>query len=371
LIVVLRLANFEIPLKSKNMNRIEKLKALLEEKSLDAVLITYVPNIRYLSGFSGSSASVLITKSKNFFITDFRYKDQSHNEVHGFEIIINYAANDELKKIVESEGIKTIGFEASRMTYGAYDNNKNNFPGVNFVPLTDVVEKLTMSKTIDELAKIQKACDISDKVFAKMLSVIKPGMKELDLSAEITYAHKKLGALKDSFEPIVASGWRAALPHGIATNKVIEKGDIVTLDFGCVYDGFCSDITRTIAVGDPGDELKKIYSIVYNAQLKAIDAARSGISSKSVDSVARDFITSHGHGENFGHGLGHGLGIEVHEMPGLSQRMDITLAENSVVTIEPGIYVEGLGGVRIEDDVTLKPDGCLVMNRSPKELIII
>jgi Xaa-Pro aminopeptidase len=257
------------------------------------------------------------------------------------------------------------------MTYGTYDTNKNNFQEVNFIPLTDVVEKLTMEKTKDELAKIQKAVDISDKVFTKMLSFIKPGMKELDVSAEITYAHKKLGALKDSFEPIVASGWRAALPHGVASNKVIETGDIVTLDFGCVHEGFCSDITRTIAVGDPGNELKKIYSIVLDAQLKAIDAARSGISSKYIDSVARDYIASHGQAENFGHGLGHGLGIEVHEMPSLSQRMDITLVENSVVTIEPGIYVEGLGGVRIEDDVTLKPDGCVVMNKSPKELIII
>jgi Xaa-Pro aminopeptidase len=353
------------------MNRIEKLKALLEEKSLDAVLITHIPNIRYLSGFSGSAGSVLITKPKDYFITDFRYKDQSHNEVHGFEIIINYSLSDELKKIVKSQGIKIIGFEASHMTYGTYDNNRNNFPGVKFVPLTNVIEKLTMEKTIDELAKIQKAVDISDKVFSKMLGFIKPGMKELDVSAEITYAHKKLGALKDSFEPIVASGWRAALPHGIASNKIIEKGEIVTLDFGCEIEGFCSDITRTIAVGDPGDELKKIYRIVLGAQLKAINAAKSGISSKSVDTIARDYIASHGHAEHFGHGLGHGLGIEVHEMPSLSQRMDITLAENSVVTIEPGIYVEGLGGVRIEDDVMLKPDGCVVMNKSPKELIII
>lgn len=353
------------------MTRIEKLKALLEEKSLDAFYIAYNPNVRYLTGFSGSSGTVLVTKNKDYFITDFRYKDQSHEEVKGFGIIINYTASDELKKIIESLGIKTIGFEANRMTYSGYENNVNNFPALKFVPLTEAVEKLTMQKTKDELDKIQKAVDITDQTFSKMLEFIKPGMKELDVSAEITYTHKKLGAEKDSFDPIVASGWRAALPHGRASDKVIEKGDILTLDFGCVYEGFCSDMTRTVAVGEPPAEIKKIYQIVFDAQQKGIDAARSGISSKSVDSAARDYITSHGYGENFGHGLGHGLGIEVHEMPGLSQRMDITLAENSVVTIEPGIYIEKLGGVRIEDDVILKSSGCVIMNKSPKELIII
>lgn len=353
------------------MSRIEMIRALLNEKSLDAFYISYNPNVRYLTGFSGSAGSVLITKDKNYFITDFRYKDQSHSEVRGFEIIINYAASDELKKIIEAEGIKIIGFEATHVSYGAYENNTNNFPGIKFVPITEAVEKLTMQKTAGETAKIQKAIDITDNTFLKMLEFIKPGMKELDVSAEITYTHKKLGAIKDSFEPIVASGWRAALPHGIASGKIIEKGDILTLDFGCVFEGFCSDMTRTIAVGDPGDELKKIYKIVLGAQLKAIDTARSGISSKSVDTAARDYITSHGYGENFGHGIGHGLGIEVHEMPSLSQRMDITLVENSVVTIEPGIYIDKLGGVRIEDDVILKHDGCIVMNKSPKELIII
>jgi Xaa-Pro aminopeptidase len=150
-----------------------------------------------------------------------------------------------------------------------------------------------------------------------------------------------------------------------------REGDILTLDFGCVYEGFCSDMTRTIAVGEPVEEIKKIYKIVLDAQLKAIDTARAGISSKSVDTAAREYITSKGYGENFGHGLGHGLGIDVHEMPGLSQRMDMELVENSVVTIEPGIYIENLGGVRIEDDVILKSNGCVVMNKSPKELIII
>ncbi|MGH2575633.1 MAG: M24 family metallopeptidase, partial [Ignavibacteria bacterium] len=244
-------------------------------------------------------------------------------------------------------------------------------PEVKFNPLIEKVENLTVQKTVDEIAKIKKAIEITDKTFEKILKFIKPGMSELDISAEITYTQKKLGALKDAFEPIVASGWRGALPHGIASDKKIAKGEMVTLDFGCVYDGFCSDMTRTIAVGEPPEELKKIYNVVLEAQLKSIESAKSNLSSKALDLVARDYITKKGYGDNFGHGLGHGLGIEVHELPGISQRADYTLKENSIVTIEPGIYVESLGGVRIEDDVLLNENGCEVMNKSDKELIIL
>ena len=353
------------------MPRIDKLRSLMNELSLDGFLITHIPNIRYLSNFSGSSGVILITGTKNYFITDFRYKGQSRNEITGFDIRINSVQNAELKKIIENDGLKTIGFESNRMTYGGYDNNRNHYPQVKFVPLTEAVEKLTMQKTPEEIEKIRKATVITDKTFQKILDFIKPGMKELDISAEITYTQKKLGALKDSFEPIVASGWRSSLPHGVATNKVIENGDIVTLDFGCVYEGFCSDMTRTISVGNPPGELKKIYGIVYDAQTRVIEKANCRIRSKELDSIARDYITQKGFGENFGHGLGHGLGIEVHEMPSLNQRTDSELLENAVITIEPGIYVENLGGVRIEDDILLKQDGCEVLNTSPKELIVL
>jgi len=343
----------------------------MNELSLDGFLITHIPNIRYLSNFSGSSGVILLTGTKNYFITDFRYKGQSRNEITGFDIRINSVQNAELKKIIENDSLKTIGFESNRMTYGGYDKNRNNYPQVKFVPVTEAVEKLTMQKTSEEIDRIKKAVGITDKTFRKILDFIKPGMKELDISAEITYTQKKLGALKDSFEPIVASGWRSSLPHGVATNKVIENGDMITLDFGCVYEGFCSDMTRTISAGNPPDDLKKIYGIVYDAQARVIEKANCSIRSKQLDAIARDYITQKGYGENFGHGLGHGLGVEVHEMPSLNQRTDLELLENAVITIEPGIYVENLGGVRIEDDILLKQDGCEVLNTSPKELIVL
>jgi Xaa-Pro aminopeptidase len=353
------------------MTRIEKLKQILDELKLDAFYITHLPNIRYLTGFSGSSAFALVTKNKDYFLTDFRYKEQSKEQVKGFEIAVNYKVTDEMKKIFASEGFKRVGFESTHVTVHALENLNKSFPGAEFVPVSERIEKLTMIKTAAEIEKIKKAVEITDKTFTKLLEIIKPGMKELDVSAEISYWNKKYGAEKDSFDPIVASGWRGSLPHGMASDKIIESGDMVTIDMGCIYDGFCSDLTRTISAGNPSDAMKRIYDIVYQSQLKAVEAAKKGITTKQLDSVARDYITENGYGDKFGHGLGHGLGIEVHEMPSVSQRMDMELPEGVVVTIEPGIYVEKTGGVRIEDDVLITNGGCEVLNKSPKELIII
>ena len=353
------------------MSRIEKIKEILDELSLDAFYITHIPNIRYITGFSGSSAISIITKGRNYFITDFRYKEQSAKQVKGFEIAVNYLALEEIKKIFANERFKNVGFESTRLTVHQLENLQKNFPDVKFTPISERIEKLTMVKTPNEIESLKKAAEITDKTFSKLLEIIKAGMSEKDVSAEISYWHKKFGAEKDSFDPIVASGWRGCLPHGIASDKIIQNGEMVTLDFGCVYEGFCSDLTRTISVGEPSDEMKKIYGIVYDSQLKAIKSARTGITTKELDSSARDYIKEKGYGEKFGHGLGHGLGIEVHEMPSISQRMNVKLPEGVIVTIEPGIYVENIGGVRIEDDVLIRNGGCEVLNKSPKELIII
>lgn len=353
------------------MNRIENLRALLDEQNLDGFFMTHLPNIRYFTGFSGSSAYVLFTKDKNYFITDFRYKNQSAFEVKGYEIIINYNFSIEVEKIINSCGLKNIGVEASRMSLSSLKNLEEKNPAAKFHAVNEQIEKLTMAKTAEEITSLKKAVEISDKTFSKMLEFIKPGMSELDVAAELTYTHLKLGAQKNSFDPIVASGIRGALPHGIASDKKIEKGDMVTLDFGCIYNGFCSDVTRTVAVGEPRDEMKKIYQIVLDSQLLAIMNAKSNSSSKALDAVARDYISSKGYGANFGHGLGHGLGIEVHEAPSVSARNDSQLVSNSIITIEPGIYVENLGGVRIEDDVLITNGSCEVLNKSPKELIIL
>ncbi|MEO8512923.1 MAG: Xaa-Pro peptidase family protein [Ignavibacteria bacterium] len=353
------------------MSRIEKIKAILAELKLDAFYVTHLPNIRYLSGFSGSSAYLIISKDKNYFFTDFRYKEQSKVQVKECEIIVNFSPAEEIKNVINKNGFKNIAFEPTHLTVHQLDQMKESFRGVTFTAVAERIEQLTMIKTPDEIAKILKACDITDKVFSKLLEIIKPGMKENDVSAEISYWHKKYGAEKDSFDPIVASGWRGALPHGMASDKVIESGEMVTLDFGCIYDGFCSDMTRTISIGKPDDEMKKIYDVVLESQVRAVNAAKEGINTKELDNISRDYINQNGYEGKFGHGLGHGLGIEVHEMPSISQRMDINVPAGVVFTIEPGIYVEGLGGVRIEDDILTKAGGCDVFNKSRKELIII
>ncbi len=352
-------------------DRIEKIRESLGELNLDAFYVTHIPNIRYLSGFSGSSAYLIITKSKNYFFTDFRYKEQSKEQVKNAEIIVNFSPPVKIKEIFAAEGFKNVGFESTHLTVHQLDTLKADYPDVSFTAVPDRIEKLTMIKTPEEVAKIKKACEITDRVFTKLLEVIKPGMKEKDVSAEISYWHKMYGAEKDSFDPIVASGWRGALPHGMASDKIIESGEMVTLDFGCIYDGFCSDMTRTISVGTPSDEMKKIYNTVLESQILAINAARENVTTKALDTLSRDYIYSNGYEGKFGHGLGHGLGIEVHEMPSVSQRMETKIPSGVVVTIEPGIYVEGLGGVRIEDDIMLKAGGCDILNNSPKELIII
>jgi len=353
-------------------NRIDKIREYLTELNLDAFYITHIPNIRYLSGFSGSSAYIIITKDKNYFFTDFRYQSQSHEQVKGFEIAVNFSPVVNIKEIMLNEKFSNVGFESTHLTIHQLNLLKESLPAINFVSVPERIEQLTMIKTAEEVSKIKKACEITDKVFDKLLETIKPGMKESEVSAEISYWHKKYGAEKDSFDPIVASGWRGALPHGMASQKVIEAGELVTLDFGCIYEGFCSDMTRTISVGKPkSDEMVKIYDVVLQSQLLAVNATKAGIKTRELDSIARKYINDNGYEGKFGHGLGHGLGIEVHEMPSVSQRMDLEIPANVVFTIEPGIYIEGLGGVRLEDDVFTKEGGCDVLNTSPKELIII
>jgi len=337
----------------------------------DAFLLTHLPSIRYVSGFSGSSAVVLVTMNTNYFFTDFRYKEQSKAQVNGFQIIINYLSNEEIRNVISSGKLRNVLFESTHITVDGLRSLQELIPDVNFIPQKEKVELCTMIKTEEEIGMIRNAVDISDRVFAELLEIIRPGVSEMDISAEISYLHKKFGAERDAFEPIVASGERGALPHGTASNRLIRKGEMVTLDFGCVYNGFCSDLTRTISVGKPSDEMKKIYSIVSEAQARAVENARAGITTRALDSVARDIINEAGYGDKFGHGLGHGIGIEVHEPPGISQRTDIVLQEGTVVTIEPGIYVENLGGVRIEDDVLIKQNGAEILNKSSKDLLII
>ena len=352
--------------------RIRQLCASLEKNNLDAFVTSFLPHLRYLTGFTGSHGLCVITQSKVFFLTDFRYKEQIQNEIACSR---SYVTRGSLVEKAAEKGLlrncARTGFEREFLTYSEYQEHQKNFKAIRFVAVADIVESLSSIKDRNEVGSITKAVEITDRVFSKLLAIIKPGISELDVSAEISYLHKSHGAEKDSFEPIVVSGVRGSLPHGRPSSKKIQHREMVTLDLGCFYQGYCSDLTRTIAVGTPSGLAKKIYKIVYDAQQRASDAARNGIAAKKVDGVARGYIRSKGYGGYFGHGLGHGIGLQIHEYPRVSAQSTHTLRTGNVITIEPGIYVPKELGVRIEDDVVIQDGGCNVLTKSPKELIIV
>lgn len=355
------------------MGRIQSLRDSYKKQGIDAFLVTNLNSIKYLTGFLGSAAVLLITKKKAYFITDFRYKTVIQGTLPSdYEAVISKQGSfDFLKKYIKKDKLKKIGFESNTLNYDAFLSLKKDFDA-KFVPVAGLIEEIGAVKEDYELDCIRKAVEITDRAFEHILANIVPGKTtEKDLAADISYFQMKLGGEKNAFDPIVASGENSALPHARPTDRVIQYGDLLTLDYGTVYKGFNSDMTRTIAIGQISDDRRNIYNIVFEAQRRAVDAIKAGVVCKTVDAVARDYISEHGFGDNFGHGLGHGLGYEVHEGPRLNRFSKGKLKVNNVVTVEPGIYIEGLGGVRIEDDVIVTAEGCEILNRTPKELIII
>lgn len=353
------------------MIKLEKMRKEMIDLNIDGFLITNEFNRRYMTGFTGTAGVAIVSKDDAVFITDFRYTEQAKKQVKDFRIIQHEGVlAKEVAKQTEQLGIKTIGFEKDTMTYGMFETYKNLIKS-DLVPVSGVIEKIRLIKTEQEINIIKVACEIADHAFTHILGFIKPGLTELEVSNELEFFMRKQGATASSFDTIVASGVRSALPHGVATDKVIEKGDLVTLDFGALYNGYVSDITRTIAVGEPSDQLKEMYDIVLQSQLLAVKQVGPGMTGIQADSIARDYLTSKGYGEAFGHSTGHGIGLEVHEGPALSFRSDTVLQPNMVLTIEPGIYLPGIGGVRIEDDIVITETGNEKLTHSKKELIIL
>ena len=353
------------------MKRVDNVREKLEELDLDALLVTNMYNVRYLANFTGTTGLVVITKEEAYFITDFRYTEQAAAQAQGFEIIKNEGLiYEEVAKIVKKDNIQNLGFEDTNITYATF-TKINEIIDCELKPVTGLVEKLREVKTEDEIEIIQEAVNIAEKGFDYILGFVKPGITEIEVANELDFYMRKLGATEVSFDTIVASGIRSAMPHGVASDKIIENGDMVTIDFGCYYKGYVSDMTRSFAVGDPGEQLKEIYEIVYQANKKVAEVAKAGMTGAELDAVARDYITEHGYGESFGHTTGHGIGLEIHEGPAISFRNEEALVENNVITNEPGIYIPGLGGVRIEDDLVITKDGNYNLMSSPKELTII
>ena len=355
-----------------NAQRIATVRKHLNALRLDALLVTALPQIRYLTGFSGSHACCILTAQKQFLFTDGRYKVQVKEEVRGFRTFITpKSLFEEMKtrNVLPKKG--RIGYNPSVLHVTEFENLKSFFPHLRFVKTRNVVQSLSAVKDDQEIELIRKAVAISDEVFKALLPVLKDGVSELDIAAEIVYQHRRRGAEADAFEPIVASGVRGALPHARATAKKIQRGDLVTLDFGCRVAGYHSDLTRTVAVGTPSERCRSIYEAVRKSQQLALDAARNGMKAKDLDAVARRSIKASGYAKYFPHSLGHGLGLEVHELPRVSALSTDILQTGNVVTIEPGIYVPGVGGVRIEDDVVIRDHHAEVLSTSPKELMIL
>ena len=356
--------------------RLQKLReGFLNRKeglSTDALLIIKPQNRHYLSGFRGTTAMLLITAQKSFLITDFRYIQQAQEQAPLFEVVkMNQASLETLVELVKEQKIKKLGFEGDFLTYHQYKQLGELLTGVELVSVMGLLEELRMIKSPEEVQLIKKAVDLADQAFRYILSYLKPGITEQDVAVELEYYMKKNGAEKLSFDSIIASGPRSSLPHGVATSRVLQHGDLVKLDFGCIYQGYCSDMTRTVILGEANPKQKEIYQIVLEAQLAALEALGPGKTGREMDNIARQIITDKGYGQYFGHGLGHGLGLEIHEKPALAFRDETVLQPGMAVTIEPGIYLPGWGGVRIEDLAIITPTGKEILTKSPKELIIL
>lgn len=349
------------------MNRLEKLRALMKQNNLQAGLFYKPENRFYISGFRGSSGYALITQDKQYLITDFRYTIQARAQCPGFEVI-ETSEQRNLYAILGENVQERLGFEDDFMSVEFYNLLSSKIEA-ELVPMRHMISALRILKDPEEVDAIQKAQDIADQCFDYLLTYIKPGMTEKQVYHELLAKMRELGAENESFQAIVASGVRGALPHGIASDKVIEQGDLLTLDFGCISEKYCSDMTRTICVGKASKEQKKIYDTVLKAQQAALQAIKPGLSCKALDSIARDIITEAGYGPHFGHSLGHGVGIEVHEGPRIAQMSTDTLEAGMIITDEPGIYIEDFGGVRIEDIILVTEDGYKVLSKSPKQLI--
>lgn len=353
------------------MNKIEKLRKDFLNTGIDAILITGEANRRYISNFTGSNGYIIISNSGAFFITDSRYTNQAKEECIGFEVIEYGNLIEIMKDVFRKEGVKRVGVEEDILTYSQLEFFKNSINFIDFVSSKNCVEKLREVKDSAELENMRIAAEIGDRAFKYILDYIKPGVTEQDIAIELEYFMKKNGASNVSFDTIVASGKRTAMPHAHPTNVKINERDIVLMDYGCIYNGYCSDMTRTIFVGKPLEEYIEVYNIVFEAQCRAIKTVKAGVTGKYVDSVARDYIFDKGYGKNFGHGLGHSVGLEIHEKPTFSPVEESIIQNNMVITVEPGIYVNNLCGVRIEDTVIVGNNGCEILTNSSKDIIIL
>lgn len=351
-----------------NIDRISGIRERFAEKKIDAIFLTNLQNIRYLSCFRGSSAYMLITKYKAYFITDFRYKTQAAGEVKGCSIrIYKNSIIEEIKRLVTKDKVSHIGVEKRNITLESYQKLTKGLKKIKITPTLDLVEGFRAVKDSVEIKNIIKAINRAESAYKEVSPNIKEGAVEKDIALRLEYAIKSLGSVRLPFDIIAASGYRAALPHATAGRRVLRSSEPLITDFGAEYNGYFSDITRTNFIGyKMTRKARKIYDAVLGAQQAAIDLIRPNIRAKDVDAAARKAISKAGYGKYFGHGTGHGVGLVIHEMPTISPKSEDILKEGMIFTVEPGIYIPGWGGVRIEDMVLVTKTGCRVLTSLPK-----
>ncbi|HEU4564050.1 MAG TPA: Xaa-Pro peptidase family protein [Gemmatimonadaceae bacterium] len=357
--------------------RAERRLALLESlraAHLDALLLTSLPNIRYLTGFSGSSAIAVVAERETLVITDFRYATQVREEVGDAARIVVEGQSlwaGLWRLLPELPGVEIVGFESAHLLYREFERIVSGGARWQWRPTTELVEALRERKDPEEVERIAAAAGVAERALARTVREVRPGMTELEVAGALERALREEGSTGFPFETIVAAGERAALPHARASARPVSRGDFLLIDFGAIVDGYCSDITRTFVVGRATDEQRDLHAVVRGANERAASAVHAGMRGRDADAVARRYIEERGWGEAFGHSLGHGIGLEVHEAPRLAKTADAPLPANAVVTVEPGIYRAGWGGVRIEDDVVLAPDGPRILTTFPRELMEI
>ena len=353
------------------MNKFERLFAVLPDE-IDAAIITSDVNRRYFSGMKSSAGTVVAFRDKAYLIIDFRYIEAATKKVKDAQVILQGKLFDQINELLKKHGAKTAAIESDTMTVSMLNMYKERITAAEIVSssaLSDAIGELRIVKTQDEIDKMIKAQRIAEAAFENVLNFIKPGVTEKEIGLCLDYYMLKNGAEALSFDTIAITGANTSLPHGVPGDNVVKEGSFVLMDYGATYDGYHSDMTRTVCVGKPTEKMEQVYNIVIDAQLKTIAAIKEGITGHDADKVARDVITAAGYGEMFGHSLGHGVGMEIHEAPTAAPSSTRVLKENMIVTVEPGIYIPGEFGVRIEDFVIVKKDGCENMTLAKKSLI--
>lgn len=354
------------------MNHLKQIAAGLPGRGLEAILITSEPGEFYAVGFHGEGV-VLVTAGECHYFTDSRYFEAAQSAVTGAQVSMLRPGTDYHKmvqSVLDSRGIKTLGFEENYMTVAAFNGYRNALRA-DLIPAGELLTGLRGCKDEEEIARMTRAQRIAERALDEILTFIRPGLTEKEIAAKLTYDMLRFGAEKMSFDPIVVSGPNGSLPHGVPGARRVEKGEFITMDFGCKFGGYCSDMTRTVAVGQPTEEMRRVYGVVLEAQLAGIAAARAGVPGRDVDAAARKVIEDAGYGPYFGHSFGHSVGIEIHESPNASPRTAAPLPAGVAVSAEPGIYLPGRFGVRIEDVVVLRDGGCTNLTNAPKSLIIL